>query len=121
MLHYLDSSLTSSSWLVFLGVWIYGRHYVNICLLVASIAYCRSNVASTSLVPLPPLIMCILLLLIIQLLNCYWLGLILKGMARLAMSSGGTDDARSEDGSDSDAEDENEDDQMRAREIEKFA
>ncbi|KUI67217.1 Sphingosine N-acyltransferase lac1 [Cytospora mali] len=96
LLRYVRSGLTGLAWLIFLFTWLYTRHYLMIPVIYLTWQFSSeldskgySFLGKTSLFS-----GCLLVL--IQMLNLYWLTFILRGFYRLLFSSGTTKDMRSD-------------------------
>lgn len=101
-LNYLDSIFTPPMFIIFVGIWIYTRHYLNIKILYSVLTEFRTVGIYTLSFPMQEYkcwisqIITFVLLLALQLVNLYWLFLILRIMYRL-ISAGEQKDDRSDD------------------------
>ncbi|KAF5095793.1 hypothetical protein D0Z03_001753 [Geotrichum reessii] len=101
-LNYLDSMFTGPFFLFFMSVWIYTRHYLNLCILYSILTEFRTvgpyelNWETQQYKCWISQIITFLLLLALQLVNAYWLFLIVRIAYRFVFS-GVQKDERSDD------------------------
>ncbi|KAF5093794.1 hypothetical protein DV451_005142 [Geotrichum candidum] len=101
-LNYLDSVLTGPFFLGFMGVWIYTRHYLNLCILYSILTEFRTvgpydlNWETQQYKCWISQIITFALLMALQLVNAYWLFLIVRIAFRFLFSGVQKDD-RSDD------------------------
>lgn len=108
-LNYLNSNVTGPFFILFMGVWIYTRHYLNIRILYSmmtefsTIGPYELNWETEQYKCFLAQCISVTLLMALQLVNCYWLILIFRVAYRFVFSGVGKDE-RSDDEDDEDDE-----------------
>lgn len=115
VLNYMDSPLVAPWFIVFVGSWVYLRHWVNIRILwsilteFTTIGPYDLNYATQQYKCWIAQFICFTLIMTLQLLNCYWLFLILRILYRFIIAGNEAKDDRS----DSDDSEEDSDEQKK--------
>lgn len=118
VLNYLDSPLTGPWFIVFVGVWIYLRHWINMKILWSVLTEFRTmgpyrlNFATQQYKCWISQSITFALIFALNLLNCYWLFLILRILYRFVADNEARDERSDSEDEDDDEEEDNEDNKV---------